>query len=99
MKRFLFFTMIGLACSQAQLSKDEASAFALEQFQKLGKSRELKTRELKEGFEYFEVTAAGKTMRCVGKRYGESPEGERSLFISMHGGGGGSGQGKRWSME
>ncbi len=34
------------------------------------------------------VTAAGKEMRWLEKTFGEAPEGKRSLWISMHGGGG-----------
>ncbi|YCM46294.1 dienelactone hydrolase family protein [Verrucomicrobiaceae bacterium 227] len=75
-------------CLQAQMTKDEAATFAKEQYAKLAKTRELKSREVKEGFEYFEIEAAGKTMRCIGKLYGKAAEGARSLFISMHGGGG-----------
>lgn len=88
MKLLLLLVMMSGACLQAQMTKDEAVAFAKEHYAKLAKARELKTRELKDGFEYFEIKAADKTMRCVGKRYGQAPEGERSLFISMHGGGG-----------
>ncbi len=35
-----------------------------------------------------EVTAAGQTMRLLERTFGDAPAGERSLWISLHGGGG-----------
>lgn len=88
MKRFLLMTMMAVPSLQAQLTKDEAAAFAKERYGELAKARDLKTRDLKEGFQYFEIKAADKIMRCVGKLYGVAKEGDRSLYLSMHGGGG-----------
>ena len=72
----------------AELSKDEASRLVTETFQELAKTKELKMGESRDGFRPFMVEAADEKMRCIGKLYGEAPEGERSLFIAMHGGGG-----------
>ncbi|MEJ6578653.1 MAG: dienelactone hydrolase family protein [Akkermansiaceae bacterium] len=88
MKLLFLITMMCAPYLPAQLTKVEATAFAKEHYAKLAKTREVKAREVKEGFEYFEISAADKTLRCVGKLYGKAAEGDRSLFISMHGGGG-----------
>ena len=72
----------------AGLTKEEAVKVAGETYAKLKDERSLKMREVRQGFKSFEIKAAGKTMKCVGKLYGAAKEGERSLFISMHGGGG-----------
>lgn len=88
MKFLILSCLVGLPSFGDALSKNDALAHIDEYFQKRSKERTLEIKELKEGFQSFEVKAAGKTMRCVGKRYGEAPEGKRSLYISMHGGGG-----------
>ena len=87
MKVLLLSVLLGISAASAQLSKEEASAFVSGQYKKLADGRELQMKDVEDGFEYFEIQAADKTMRCVGKLYGEAPEGQRSLYISMHGGG------------
>jgi len=88
MLRALFLWSYLLGASLAELSKEEAAKAVQETFTKLAEKRQLEMREVREGFQYFEISAAEKTMRCVGKLYGEAAAGERRLFISMHGGGG-----------
>ena len=48
---------------------------------------ELRAERAKE-LENKELSAAGVTLRWMEKRFGDAPEGSRSLWISMHGGGG-----------
>lgn len=88
MIRSLFSLMLLTQGVFAELSKDEASHLVTETFQELAKTRELKMGVAREDFRPFVVEAAGEKMRCIGKLYGEAPEGERRLFIAMHGGGG-----------
>ena len=88
MLRLLFVWSCLISISLAELSKEEASKVVQETFTKLAAKRKLEMRDVPGGFKYFEISAAEKTMKCVGKLYGESVAGERSLFISMHGGGG-----------
>ncbi len=83
-----FFLLCLMGPSIGQLSKEESAKLTQEVFTKLAASRSLEMKEVKEGFKSFEITAAGQTMKCVGKLYGEAKAGERRLFISMHGGGG-----------
>ncbi len=73
---------------RAELTKEAASKIVAETFEGMAANRELKMREVKGGFQYFEIKAAKKTMKCVGKLYGEVEPGKRALYISMHGGGG-----------
>ncbi len=73
---------------RAELTKEAASKIVAETFEEMVAKRELKMREVKDGFKYFEIKAAKKTMKCVGKLYGEVERGKRALYISMHGGGG-----------
>lgn len=73
---------------RADLTKEEATKVIAETYKDLASKRELKMKEVKDGFRYFEIKAAGKTMRCVGKKYGDAEAGKRALYISMHGGGG-----------
>ena len=73
---------------RAELTKEAASKIVSETFEGMAAKRELKMREVKGGFQYFEIKAAKKTMKCVGKLYGEVEPGKRALYISMHGGGG-----------
>ncbi len=84
---FLFYLVI-LPVLGAGLSREEAQTYASEQYQKLSKKREITLRDLKEGFQYFEIKGAQQTMRCIVKQYGDAPAGKRSLYLSMHGGGG-----------
>jgi poly(3-hydroxybutyrate) depolymerase len=86
-KSFISF-MCSAALLHGDLTKEEAKAFSEETYRDLAAKRSLKMKELREGFQLFEIKAAGKTMKCAGKLYGEAEEGERRLFISMHGGGG-----------
>lgn len=74
--------------AMAGLTKDEAAKLIDETYAKLAEGRSLEMRDVKQGFKYFEIKAAEKTMRCLGKLYGEVKAGERPLYISMHGGGG-----------
>lgn len=48
---------------------------------------ELRTERAEE-LEKKELSAAGVTLQWLEKRFGDAPEGSRSLWISMHGGGG-----------
>ena len=73
---------------RAELTKEEATKVVAETYQELADKRELKMKEVQSGFRYFEIKAAKKTMKCVGKLYGKAEAGKRALFISMHGGGG-----------
>ena len=85
------FTLIFAALSSvaaAQLTQEEAEKAVDTTYRALAKERSLKMKEVKKGFQYFEIKAAGKTLRCAGKLYGEAESGKRALFISMHGGGG-----------
>lgn len=59
-----------------------------ETYVELSEKRSLEMKEVREGFKLFKITAAEKTMKCVGKLYGDAKAGERRLYISMHGGGG-----------
>lgn len=89
MKSILSCFLIATAFSRADvLTKDDALKVAAETYAELAEGRSLKMKEASAGFQYFEVTAAGKTMRCFGKLYGDARKGERALYISMHGGGG-----------
>lgn len=85
-----FFSLLLFAASLARggLTREEAGAAVDEIYGELSKERTIEMREVEKGFRYFEVMAADKTMKCIGKLYGESPKGKRALFISMHGGGG-----------
>ena len=74
--------------AQAQISKEEAEGFIKERHLALAAKHKIEMKEVQKGFQYFEVRAADKTMRCVGKLYGEAEKGKRALYISMHGGGG-----------
>jgi hypothetical protein len=78
--------MVSLA--EAQLSKVEADGFIKKHHLALAAKRSVEMKEVKDGFQYFEVQAAGKTMRCVGRLYGKDEKGKRALYLSMHGGGG-----------
>lgn len=101
MKILLFSSLLALPLFAEGLSKNEAKAHVAEHFGVLAKKRKLETRDLRDGFQYFEVKAADKTMRCVVKKYGEAAEGERSLYISMHGGGGAPAQvnDRQWNNQ
>jgi len=77
-----------VSVSGAELTKEEATKEVAAIYGKLAGKRSIEMRKLKKGFQYFEVKAAEKAMRCVGKLYGEAEKGKRALFISMHGGGG-----------
>ena len=71
-----------------ELTKKAAAVTVKETFEKLSAERALEMKEIREGFMQFDITAAEKTMKCLGKLYGEAAPGERRLYISMHGGGG-----------
>jgi len=86
-KLFISF-LFSAALLHGDLTKEEAKAFAEETYRDLAAKRSLKMKEMREGFQLFEIKAAEKTMKCAGKLYGDAKEGERRLFISMHGGGG-----------
>jgi hypothetical protein len=62
-------------------ARNAFTAMALERLKALGAERaaELEARS---------ITLGDKTLRWLEKPFGEAPEGERSLWISMHGGGG-----------
>ena len=76
------------AMSFGQLTREAAAEFAQESFAALAKTRVVKMKPEEHGFESFEVKAVKKTLRCITKLYGSAKPGERSLYISMHGGGG-----------
>jgi hypothetical protein len=86
--RKLILFSFAASFSQAELTKEATTAALQESYAALAAKREIKMREVKQGFQYFEIKAAGKTMRCVGKLYGKAEKGKRALYISMHGGGG-----------
>jgi hypothetical protein len=85
-----------LSVPSRSLSKDEASAvtelvFAtLREEEKEARKEELQRRDATEdgSIQLGVVKAAGKEMKVLEKTFGEEPEGGRSLWISMHGGGG-----------
>jgi len=67
------------------LSRDEAAkARARLAVARLDELRAERAEEL----EKRELATAGVTLRWLEKRFGDAPEGSRSLWISMHGGGG-----------
>jgi poly(3-hydroxybutyrate) depolymerase len=81
----LGFSLAGGEPRLKALSKMEAEATAKRAWKSLVKeSREGRVKELAA----TTVTAAGKEMRYLEKVFGSAAEGERSLWISMHGGGG-----------
>lgn len=84
---FLLTGMMVSACL-GEMTSDQAVEVVDEVYQEMAEDRSLDMREVKEGFQYFEVKAAETTMKCVGRLYGEAEEGKRALYISMHGGGG-----------
>ena len=88
MTKLLISFLLSAALLHGELTKEEAKAFSEEIYRELAAKRSLKMKEAREGFQFFEIKAAEKTMKCAGKLYGEAKEGERRLFISMHGGGG-----------
>lgn len=88
MKCSLCCFLLAASLSFAGLTQEEAAAFSNEAYTKLSGERSLEMKEVRKGFQLFEIKAAEKTMRCVGKLYGEAKAGERRLYISMHGGGG-----------
>lgn len=88
MKTVIFCALALSGLIRAELTKEEASKIVAETYKELSKKRELKMKEAKAGFQYFEIKAAEKTLKCVGKLYGEAEAGKRALYISMHGGGG-----------
>ncbi len=88
MKTVICCALAFLGVLRADLTKEEATKVIAETYKDMASKRELKMKEVKDGFRYFEIKAAGKTMRCVGKKYGEAEAGKCALYISMHGGGG-----------
>lgn len=81
-------TVLPSHASETTLSREAAEAWVQSTFRELSRGRQLKLQEREDGFSEFEIDANGKTMKCVGKRYGDAPMGQRSLIVSMHGGGG-----------
>ena len=88
MKSALCCFVILSALSQAELTKEEAVKVTDEIYVKKAGQRSLEMKAARAGFKSFEVSAAGKKLKCVGKLYGEAEAGKRALYISMHGGGG-----------
>lgn len=88
MKTVIYCVLAFSGLVRAELSKEEALKVVAGTYQEMAAKRELKMKAVKEGFQYFEIKAADKTMKCVGKLYGEAEAGKRALYISMHGGGG-----------
>ena len=87
--KILIYCVLALSgVLRAELTKEAASEMVAKTFKGMVENRELKMREVKAGFQYFEIKAAKKTMKCMGKLYGEADVGKRALYISMHGGGG-----------
>jgi pimeloyl-ACP methyl ester carboxylesterase len=70
------------------LSQESAEERVQELYAELASKRTVEGEPMDDGFESFEVDAAGKKLKCVSKLYGNAEVGKRSLFISMHGGGG-----------
>ncbi len=88
MKSALCCFVILSALSQAELTKEEAVKMTGRIYAEKAGERSLKMKAASAGFKSFEVSAAGKKLKCVGKLYGEAEAGKRALYISMHGGGG-----------
>lgn len=79
-----FLCMTSLALSDEALSKAEAQKFATESWDKhLAKLRTNRTEEMKNSA----IVIGDKTMKLLGKTFGDAPAGGRPLVISMHGGG------------
>lgn len=73
------------AAASTPLSKEQAAETA----KKIAAERLAKLREeRKDELEKKALTIGDKSMRWLEKSFGEAPEGQRSLWISMHGGGG-----------
>src|SRR6478609_988704 len=89
----LTFTALFLSCvialdacgSSPGLEKSAAESEVHRQWTEI-RARDLESR--KRGLESGKITAGGKTMQFVEKTYGPVPAEGRSLWISMHGGGG-----------
>lgn len=88
MKMIVYGLLLSIASAVAGLTKEDATKLTGEIYAGLAGDRTLKMKEVRRGFQLFEIKAAEKTMKCVGKLYGEAKAGERRLYISMHGGGG-----------
>ncbi|MFT6381737.1 MAG: hypothetical protein ACI9NQ_000439 [Paracoccaceae bacterium] len=88
MRNVLLYSLLLCSSTWADLTKEEAAKMAAETYAELSEERSLEMKEVREGFKLFKITAAEKTMKCVGKLYGEAKVGERRLYLSMHGGGG-----------
>lgn len=67
------------------MSKEDAEAY-LEATS--ARRTEMMRAEAKAALESGAITAGGHTLRILEKTFGEAPEGGRSLWISLHGGGG-----------
>lgn len=74
-----------LSVPEGAISKDEAKLVSELIF---GKLKEDTLKERKAELDAKVIKAAGKEMKFLEKVFGEAKEGERSLWISMHGGGG-----------
>lgn len=67
------------------LTREEASEAGLEIYRELlGKQKQARVAEL----ENKSITIAGHEMKWLEKTFGDAPPGKRSLWISLHGGGG-----------
>ncbi len=76
---------VGKLCGEDGLGRAEAEGLAGEVWgAMLAEMREERAEEVAAK----EVRAAGKTMRYLSRTFGERPEGGRSLYLSLHGGGG-----------
>jgi len=74
-----------LSVPEGAISKEEAQQASESIFAKL---REDSLQERKAELDAKVIKAAGKEMKFLEKTFGEAKAGERSLWISMHGGGG-----------
>lgn len=90
-----FLTAFFLLCcstATAQLSRQEADTTIADVFEKLAGERkaEMGWKVLNEEprMEQGSIKAADKELKCVSIQYGDADYGQRSLYISMHGGGG-----------
>ena len=70
---------------EADISRDEAAQAIDMIWEKLRAEQELQRQA---ELDQLVVKAAGKEMKYLKKEFGDAPAGERSLWISMHGGGG-----------
>ena len=83
----LVLLVTALVSNAAEISLTRAEADKLRDEKIAGTLADLKKERAAE-MEAKSITIGDKTMRWLEKEFGKAPEGKRSLWISMHGGGG-----------